>query len=73
MSTNYRDYNKEYGQITKILPMRNNLLCIFEHGIALIAINERVTVGDGDGGPVMLNSDTVLSPTLTPISDSYGS
>jgi hypothetical protein len=30
-----------YGSITKILEYKENLLIIFEHGIALVGVNDR--------------------------------
>ena len=39
---NYRDYPKTYGSITKLVEVSGNILCVFEHGIALIPVNERV-------------------------------
>jgi hypothetical protein len=39
--TNYRDYTREYGEITKLISFESSLLCVFEHGIALIPVNER--------------------------------
>ena len=70
---NLRDYTKVYGGIVKLIDINSNLLVIFEHGIALIAVNERVLAGSGNGGNVFVNTENVLPQTPSIISDIYGS
>ena len=70
---NYKDYTKIYGGIVKLIDINSNLLIIFEHGIALVAVNERVLAGNGDGGSVFINTQNVLPHTPFIISDIYGS
>jgi len=70
---NLRDYTKIYGGITKLIDINSNLLVVFEHGIALIAINERVIAGSGSGGNVFINTENVLPQTPLVITDIYGS
>lgn len=70
---NYRDYTREYGEIVKLVSLNSNLLCVFEHGIALIAINERTLAGSGAGGAVYINTNNVLPENPKIISNSYGS
>lgn len=72
-ATNYRDYTREYGQITKLLEFRGNLICVFEHGVALIPVNERAVSGEGAGGPVYINTNNVLPENPKIISDTFGS
>lgn len=69
----YRDYPKTYGEITKILEYNKNILCIYEHGIDILAIDERVATGQGDGGNVYIKANTVLPETPNNVSDTYGS
>ena len=71
--TNYTDYPKTYGTITKLVELKGNLLCVFEHGIALIAVNERALSAQGDGGNVYINSQRVLPVNPVIISDTFGS
>ena len=71
--TNYRDYTREYGEITKLISLESNLLCIFEHGIALIPVNERAVAGQGAGGNVYINTSNVLPENPRIISDMFGS
>ena len=72
-STHYRDYPKTYGSITKLVEFRGNLICIFEHGVALIPVNERAVAGEGAGGNVYINTSNVLPENPKIISDTFGS
>ena len=71
--TNYRDYTREYGSITKLISFESSLLCVFEHGIALIPVNERAVAGQGAGGNVYINTSNVLPENPKIISDMFGS
>lgn len=71
--TNYRDYPKTYGQITKLIEFRGALVCVFEHGVALIPVNERAVAGQGDGGYVYINTSNVLPENPKILSDMFGS
>ena len=71
--TNYRDYPKTYGGITTLVEFRGNIICVFEHGIAIIAVNERTVSGEGAGGTVYINTSNVLPENPKIISDTFGS
>lgn len=71
--THFRDYPKTYGTITKLIEQSGNIICIFEHGIALIPVNERTVAGDGSGGYVYINTNNVLPENPNILSDIYGS
>ena len=71
--THYRDYPKTYGSITKLVELRGYLLCVFEHGIGLIPVNERTVAGDGAGGNVYINTSNILPENPKIISDTFGS
>ena len=73
IGTHYRDYPKTYGSITKIVELRGNLLCVFEHGVALIPVNERAVAGEGAGGNVYINTSNVLPENPKVLSDTFGS
>ena len=73
LGQNYRDYPKTYGAITKILELRGNLLCVFEHGVVIIPINERAIAGEGAGGSVYINTSNVLPENPKVLSDTFGS
>ena len=71
--TNYRDYTREYGEIVKLISLESNLLCAFEHGSALIPVNERAVSGQGAGGNIYINTSNVLPENPKIISDMFGS
>lgn len=70
--THYRDYPRTYGGIMKMVELFGNILCIFEHGIALIPVNERAVAGEGSGGNVFINTSNVLPENPKMLSDTYG-
>jgi hypothetical protein len=72
LSTYFRDYSQEYGGITKLMEVNGNLLVVFEHAIGLATVNERVLAGEGEGGPVFINTQNVLPEELMIITDTYG-
>lgn len=71
--SHYRDYPKTYGQITKLVELRGNLICVFEHGIALISVNERAIAGESTSGNIYINTSNVLPENPKIISDTFGS
>lgn len=71
--THYRDYPKTYGSITKLIELQGNLVCVFEHGVALIPVNERAVAGEGSGGNIYINTSNVLPENPKIISDTFGS
>ena len=75
-SGSHQDYTNEYGDIVKLINYNDSLFVVFEHGLALIEINERVLVSDSQNGSVYAKSETVLPESLSSkniISESYGS
>ena len=70
---NYCDYNMEYGAITKIIEFFGNIICVFEHGIAKIPVNERAVAGSGSGGDVFINTSNVLPQNPLMLSNQIGS
>ena len=73
-STNYVDYTKEYGSIIKLVSMGSSLICVFEHGVVLLPVNERIQTGEGDGGAIFINTKNVLPEnSQVVLSDMIGS
>ena len=72
LSTYFRDYSQEYGSIQKLVESNGNLVVIFEHGIGIAPVNERVLSGEGEGGPVYINTQNVLPEELLVLSNTYG-
>ncbi len=72
LSTYFRDYSQEYGSIQKLVELNGNLLVVFEHGIGLAVVNERILAGGSEGDPVFINTKNVLPEELAVISDTCG-
>lgn len=69
----YRDYPKIYGSITKIVDYNGNIVCVCEHGILFLTVNERAMTSATEGGPIYIGSNSVLPETPVVVSDMYGS
>lgn len=71
-ASHFKDYPITYGGLMKLVEVGDDLLAVFEHGVALIAVNERVVAGEGNAGNVYINSREVLSDKMIPLSSSFG-
>lgn len=69
----YRDYESQYGGIVKLLPFNRDLVCVFEHGIVKLAINQQTPISQNPEEPVFVNSNNVLPENMIVISDTIGS
>lgn len=67
----YQEYSKEYGSITKILPMGNYLIVVFQHGIGKLEVN-RTPQSEQEKSPY-LASKSVLPVDIQEITADYGS
>lgn len=72
-NNNYRDYPLMYGSLTKIIEYSGTLLCIFEHGVAMIPVNERALATNSQGGNVFITTQNVLPENPLILSNTYGS
>jgi len=43
-----------------------------EHGVMVVPISERIVAGSGEGGPVYMQANNVLSPTPLFIETTFG-
>ena len=69
---NYRDYPLTYGSLIKMVEWYGNIICIFEHGIANIPVNERAVATQASGGNVFITTSNVLPETPNILSDMLG-
>ena len=67
----YREYNKEFGAITKLETLGDQLVVIFQHGIGLLPVN-RSSKTPNDETP-FLASTNVLPSQVQIITPDYGS
>lgn len=70
--THYRDYPLTYGSIVKLVEWFGSIICVFEHGVALIPVNERAVAGEGAGGNIFINTSNVLPENPKMLSDTFG-
>lgn len=67
------DYPKELGSITKIIPYGNNIIGIFDHGIAILGTQPKTDV-DGADGEIMVSTKPFMHESnIQIISDMVGS
>lgn len=69
----YKDIERQYGAIVKLLSSGANLFCVFEHGCAIIPINEKALIATSTGQAIHMYGSGVLQNQVTPISPDYGS
>lgn len=69
----YKDIERQYGAIVKLLTLGSNLFCVFEHGCAIIPINEKALIATSTGQSIHMYGAGVLQNQVTPISPDYGS
>lgn len=69
----YKDIERQYGAIVKLLPWNNNLLCVFEHGIGVLPINEKALLATQSGQSIHMYGAGVLQNQVTVISPDFGS
>ena len=69
----YQDYTKQFGQIIKLLPWGNNLFCVFEHGLAIIPINEKALMQTTTEQTIHIYGHGVLPEQISIISQDFGS
>jgi hypothetical protein len=69
----YKDIERQYGAIVKLISYETNLFCVFEHGCALIPINEKALIATTTGQSIHMYGAGVLQNQVTPISQDYGS
>ena len=67
----YREYNKEFGAITKLESLGDNLVVVFQHGIGILPVNRSIS-SDADATPY-LSSKNVLPAQVQIITSDYGS
>ena len=69
----YHDYTKQFGSIVKLLPWGNNLFCVFEHGLAIVPVNEKALMQTTTEQTIHIYGHGVLSDQLSIISQDFGS
>lgn len=69
----YKDITDQYGSITKLEAIGNNLFCVFDHGCAIVPINEKALLSTQEGESIQIYGSNVIPETISIVSPDYGS
>lgn len=69
----YTDIDRQYGAIVKLIPWGVNLLCVFEHGIGILPINEKALIQTSTEQSIHMYGAGVLQNQISLISPDFGS
>lgn len=69
----YKDYDKQYGAIVKLVSWDNNLIVIMEHGIGVVGVNEQALMQTSTADTIHIYGHGVLSDHMQIISPDFGS
>lgn len=69
---NFKDYSKENGALVTIEDWFGDLMVIFERGVGILPINERVAMNQSNNRTVSILSDEVLPERPIMLSKIYG-
>jgi hypothetical protein len=72
LQNSYKDYDTSMGPITALFNHRGNVLVVFQHGIGIGGINQRIETGRDGAGAIFVEPTTVLPPVLTYLSREIG-
>lgn len=70
---NFRDYNSQLGELTKLIAHDDVVYCVFESGVGILPINQRTMVNTEGTGQVFLDDAQALASKMRIISSEYGS
>ena len=69
----YKDIDRHYGAIVKLIPWGTNLLCVFEHGLGVVPINEKALIQTASEQSIHMYGAGVLQNQITLITPDFGS
>jgi len=72
LQNSYKDYDTSMGPIIAMFNHRGNVLVVFQHGIGIGGINQRIETGKDGAGAIFVEPTTVLPPILTYLSREIG-
>ena len=70
---NFQDYTMNYGAIVKLVDWFGSLVCVTEHGVFMIPVNERALMANAEGENVYINTNKVLPANPKILSETFGS
>ena len=69
----FKDIDRQYGAIVKLLAYGVNLFCVFEHGLGIIPINEKALLSTTTGQSIHMYGAGVIQNQISLISPDFGS
>lgn len=69
----YGDIDRQCGAIVKLIPWETNLFCVFEHGLAIVPVNEKALIQTTTGQSVHMYGAGVIQNQISLISPDFGS
>ena len=73
----YKDIDRQYGAIVKLLPWSSggeaNILCVFEHGIGIVPVNQQALMATTTGQSIHLYGAGVLQSRVSVVTPDFGS
>ena len=69
----YKDYDKQYGAITKLISLGQNIFVVMEHGLGLVPVNPKALMQTTTGEAIHIYGYGVLPDEMTIISQDFGS
>jgi hypothetical protein len=64
IGVNYEDYDPDMGEIVRLFTHRDQIFVVFEHGIGIGPINQRIQTGSDSAGAIFVEPSGVLPPNL---------
>ena len=68
----FKDVDRQFGALVKILPWGANLLGIFEHGIGIIPVNPKALLQTQQGQSIHLYGSSVLESQVSVLNSDFG-
>lgn len=72
LQTSFQDYDSSMGRIIALFNHRGKLVIVFQHGLGITDIEQRVPIGGDNAGEVFIRPDTILPRTIQYISREIG-
>jgi hypothetical protein len=69
----FKDIDRQYGAIVKFVSYGVNIFCVFEHGLAIIPINEKALIQTATNQSIHMYGAGVIQNQVSLISPDFGS
>jgi hypothetical protein len=73
ITSNFRDYTSSLGRIVRLFNHRGNLVIVFEYGIGVTSVEQRIQTGQDAAGAIFVEPKDILPPNLAFYTQELGS